>query len=137
MRARTLLGQAEHGPTSPAILITTSRKLAEALPDEIGRQLKVLPTADIAGAAWRDYGEIILVADDEEAVREADRVAAEHVEVLTRNPRWYLEHMRNYGALFLGPETNVSYGDKVIGTITPCPRAVLRATPAGCGSGSS
>jgi len=116
MVAVDLLGQAEHGPTSPAILITTSRKLAEALPDEIGRQLKVLPTADIAGAAWRDYGEIILVADDEEAVREADRVAAEHVEVLTRNPRWYLEHMRNYGALFLGPETNVSYGDKVIGT---------------------
>ena len=85
MVAVDLLGQAEHGPTSPAILITTSRKLAEALPDEIGRQLKVLPTADIAGAAWRDYGEIILVADDEEAVREADRVAAEHVEAAWRS----------------------------------------------------
>jgi len=116
MVAVDLLGQAEHGPTSPAILITTSRNLAEALPAEIERQLKVLPTADVAGVAWRDYGEIILVESAEEAVREADRVAAEHVEVLTRNPRWFLERMKNYGALFLGPETNVSYGDKVIGT---------------------
>jgi sulfopropanediol 3-dehydrogenase len=116
MVAVDLLGQAEHGPTSPAILVTTSRALAEALPAEIERQLKVLPTADVAGAAWRDYGEIILVADRDEAAREADRIAAEHVEVLARDPRWFLERMRNYGALFLGPETNVSYGDKVIGT---------------------
>jgi sulfopropanediol 3-dehydrogenase len=116
MIATDLLGQAEHGPTSPAILITTSKKIAEALPAEIERQLKVLPTADVAGVAWRDYGEIILVDSLEEAVREADRVAAEHVEILTRNPRFFLERMRNYGALFLGPETNVSYGDKVIGT---------------------
>ena len=116
MVAVDLLGQAEHGPTSPAILITTSRALAEALPAEIERQLEVLPTADVAGIAWRDYGEIILVDSPEEAVREADRVAAEHVEVLTREPRWYLERLRNYGALFLGPETNVAYGDKVIGT---------------------
>src|ERR671938_1813406 len=114
--AADLLGQAEHGPTSPAILITTSRRIAEALPAEIERQLKVLPTADVAGVAWRDYGEIILVDSSEEAVKEADRVAAEHVEVLTKEPRWFLERMRNYGALFLGPETNVSYGDKVIGT---------------------
>jgi sulfopropanediol 3-dehydrogenase len=111
-----VLGQAEHGPTSPAILITTSRKIAEALPAEIESQLKILPTADVAGVAWRDYGEIILVDSREEAVKEADRVAAEHVEVLTENPRYFLERMRNYGALFLGPETNVSYGDKVIGT---------------------
>jgi sulfopropanediol 3-dehydrogenase len=116
MVAVDLLGQAEHGPTSPAILVTTSRPLAEALPAEIERQLKVLPTADVAGVAWRDYGEIVLVDSLEEAVREADRVAAEHVEVLTRDPRWFLDRMRNYGALFLGPETNVSYGDKVIGT---------------------
>ena len=116
MVAVDLLGQAEHGPTSPAILITTSRPLAEALPAEIERQLRVLPTADVAGVAWRDYGEIILVDYPEEAVREADRVAAEHVEVLARHPRWYLERMKNYGALFLGPETNVAYGDKVIGT---------------------
>ncbi len=116
MIATDLLGQAEHGPTSPAICITTSRKIAEALPAEIARQLKVLPTADVAGVAWRDYGEIILVGSLEEAVKEADRVAAEHVEILTNNPRYFLERMRNYGALFLGPETNVSYGDKVIGT---------------------
>jgi sulfopropanediol 3-dehydrogenase len=116
MIAVDLLGQAEHGPTSPATLITTHRPLAEALPAEIERQLKVLPTADVAGAAWRDYGEIIVVGNLDEAVSEADRVAAEHVEILTRNPRYFLERMRNYGALFLGPETNVSYGDKVIGT---------------------
>jgi len=116
MVATDLLGQAEHGPTSPAILISTSKKLAEALPAEIERQLKVLPTADVAGVAWRDYGEIILVSSREEAVTEADRVAAEHVEILCEDPRYFLEKMRNYGALFLGPETNVSYGDKVIGT---------------------
>jgi len=114
--ATDLLGQAEHGPTSPAILITTSRQIADALPAEIESQLKRLPTADVAGIAWRDYGEIILVDSLEEAVKEADRVAAEHVEVLTKEPRYFLQHMHNYGALFLGPETNVSYGDKVIGT---------------------
>ena len=116
MIATDLLGQAEHGPTSPAICITTSQQIADALPAEIERQLEVLPTADVAGVAWRDYGEIILVDSLDEAVQEADRVAAEHVEILTRNPRFFLERMRNYGALFLGPETNVSYGDKVIGT---------------------
>ena len=116
MIATDLLGQAEHGPTSPATCITTSMAIAEALPAEIGRQLKVLPTADIAGVAWRDYGEIIFVDSLQEAVVEADRIAAEHVEILTRNPRYFLDHMKNYGALFLGPETNVSYGDKVIGT---------------------
>lgn len=116
MVAIDLLGQAEHGPTSPAMLVTTSRALAAALPAEIERQLKALPTADVAGAAWRDFGEIILVDSLKEAVEEADRIAAEHVEVLTRNPRWFLERMRNYGSLFLGPETNVAYGDKVIGT---------------------
>jgi sulfopropanediol 3-dehydrogenase len=116
MIATDLLGQAEHGPTSPAICITTSRSIAENLSAEIERQLKVLPTADVAGVAWRDYGEIILVDSREEAVKEADRIAAEHVEILFHDPRYFLEHMRNYGALFLGPQTNVSYGDKVIGT---------------------
>ena len=116
MVATDLLGQAEHGPTSPAILVTTSRALAEALPAEIDRQLTVLPTAAVAGDAWRDFGEIILVASAEEAVAEADRIAAEHVEILTEDPRWYLDRMTNYGSMFLGPETNVSYGDKVIGT---------------------
>ena len=111
-----LLGQSEHGLTSPGILITTSRELADAIPAEIDRQLAVLPTAEVAGAAWRDYGEIILVDNDEEAVIEADKQAAEHVEILTRDPRWYLDRMTNYGSMFMGPETNVSYGDKVIGT---------------------
>jgi sulfopropanediol 3-dehydrogenase len=116
MIATDLLGQAEHGPTSPAICITTSPAIAKNLESEIQRQLQRLPTADVAGTAWRDYGEIILVDSREEAVKEADRVAAEHVEILCENPRFFLERMRNYGALFLGPETNVSYGDKVIGT---------------------
>jgi sulfopropanediol 3-dehydrogenase len=116
MIATDLLGQAEHGPTSPAICITTSDAIASALPAEIERQLQVLPTADVASVAWRDYGEIILVGSLEEAVVEADRIAAEHVEVLTREPRYFLDRMKNFGALFLGPETNVSYGDKVIGT---------------------
>jgi sulfopropanediol 3-dehydrogenase len=116
MIATDLLGQAEHGPTSPAALITTSEKLARSLPSEIERQLAILPTADVARVAWRDYGQILLVDDLDEAVREADKLAYEHVEVLTEQPRYFLERMRNYGALFLGPETNVAYGDKTIGT---------------------
>ncbi|NDJ61958.1 MAG: histidinol dehydrogenase [Chloroflexi bacterium] len=116
MCATDLLGQAEHGPTSPAVLLTTSRALAEGLPAEIDKQLAVLPTADLAGAAWRDYGEIILCDTVAELVQVADDLASEHVEVLTRDPQYFLDHMTNYGALFLGPETNVAYGDKVIGT---------------------
>jgi len=116
MVACDLLGQAEHGPTSPAALITTSEKLARETLSEIQRQLKLLPTADVAGVAWEQYGTIILVEDEEEAIREADALAYEHVEVLTRDPQVFLDNMTNYGALFLGPETNVAYGDKVIGT---------------------
>jgi sulfopropanediol 3-dehydrogenase len=116
MVATDLLGQAEHGPTSPAMLITTSRRLAEALPAEIERQLAVLPTAEVASVAWRDYGQILLVDDLDEAVAEADKAAYEHVEVLTEDPRWFLDRLTNYGSLFLGAETNVAYGDKVIGT---------------------
>ena len=103
MCATDLLGQAEHGPTSPAILLTTSEKLARATIAEIDRQLGILPTADVAGVAWRDYGEIILCADDGEMAAEADRIAAEHVEILTREPRSWLDRLKNYGALFLGP----------------------------------
>jgi sulfopropanediol 3-dehydrogenase len=114
--AADLLGQAEHGPTSPAILITTSETLVQETPQEIVRQLTTLPTAEVAGQAWHDYGQIILVESLEEAVVEADRVAAEHVEVLTEEPRYFLERLSNYGSLFLGTETNVAYGDKVIGT---------------------
>lgn len=116
MVATDLLGQAEHGPTSPAILITTSEQLAHETVQEIERQLKTLKTADVAGVAWRDYGQIIVVDTLDEAVAEADRVASEHVEVLTAEPRYFLERMTNYGSLFLGKETNVAYGDKVIGT---------------------
>jgi sulfopropanediol 3-dehydrogenase len=111
-----LLGQAEHGPTSPVILLRTSEALATAVPAEVECQLGVLPTADVAGQAWRDYGEIILVESLEEMVAEANRIACEHVEVLTSNPRYFLDRLTNYGALFLGKETNVAYGDKVIGT---------------------
>ena len=114
--ATDLLGQAEHGPTSPAVLITLSEALGYATLREIDRQLQTLQTADVAGAAWRDYGQVIVVDTLEEAVAEADRLAMEHVEVLTANPRYFLDHMTNYGALFLGQETNVAYGDKVIGT---------------------
>jgi sulfopropanediol 3-dehydrogenase len=116
MVATDLLGQAEHGPTSPAILVTTSEDLAHATLVEVERQLKTLSTADVAGVAWRDYGQIILVDSLEEAVREGDRIASEHVEILTADPQYFLDHMTNYGALFLGKETNVAYGDKVIGT---------------------
>ena len=114
--ATDLLGQAEHGPNSPACVITSSAKLAADLPAELERQLQILKTAAIARQAWDDFGEIILVDTREEMLVEADRLAYEHVEVLTEDPRWFLEHMQNYGALFLGPETNVAYGDKVIGT---------------------
>ncbi|MEM8490467.1 MAG: histidinol dehydrogenase [Pseudomonadota bacterium] len=114
--ATDLLGQAEHGPNSPAILLTNSRSLADATVIEIDRQLETLPTAEIAGAAWRDYGQIILCDDYDEMVAVADELASEHVQVMTRDPQYFLDNMTNYGALFLGPETNVSYGDKVIGT---------------------
>ncbi len=114
--ATDLLGQAEHGPTSPAILLTTSKSIAEGIEAEIERQLAVLPTADVAGVAWRDYGQVILVDTVDELVQEADRIASEHVQVMTENPRYFLEKMTNYGGLFLGEKTNVAYGDKVIGT---------------------
>jgi sulfopropanediol 3-dehydrogenase len=114
--AADLLGQAEHGPNSPAILLTNSPDLAAATIAEVERQLEVLPTAEIAGAAWKDYGQVILCDSYEEMVSVADDIASEHVQVMTRDPDYFLQHMSNYGALFLGPETNVSYGDKVIGT---------------------
>jgi len=111
-----LLGQAEHGPNSPAICLTTSRKIADQLPAAIDAVLKRLDTAPIASVAWRDYGEIILCDEREELLAEAERICSEHVQVMTGEPEWFLERMTSYGALFLGPLTNVSYGDKVIGT---------------------
>lgn len=114
--ATDLLGQAEHGPDSPAILLTTSRALAEDTIREVERLLQILPTAEIARRAWESFGEVIVAADDAEMVRIADEIASEHVQVMTRDPDYFLNHMTNYGALFLGNRTNVSYGDKVIGT---------------------
>jgi sulfopropanediol 3-dehydrogenase len=114
--ATDLLGQAEHGPTSPAILVTDSEKLARATMAEVERILKILPTADAARKAWEDFGEVIVCDDADEMVREADRIASEHVQVMTRDPDFFLARMVNYGSLFLGPRTNVAYGDKVIGT---------------------
>ena len=114
--ATDLLGQAEHGPTSPAILITNSEKLARETMAEVERLLKILLSADLAGKAWRDFGEVIVCDDEAEMVREADRIASEHVQVMTRDPDYFLNNMKNYGSLFLGARTNVAYGDKVIGT---------------------
>ena len=114
--AADLLGQAEHGPTSPAILLTNSEALARDTLTEVERQLETLATAETAGQAWRDYGQVIVCDGYDEMVTVADAIAAEHVQVMTRDPQYFLDRLTNYGALFLGPETNVSYGDKVIGT---------------------
>lgn len=114
--AADLIGQAEHGVNSPCVLLTTSEPLARAVASEIERQLQTLPTGDVAAQAWRACGEIILVSSLEEAVQEANRLAFEHVEVLTKDPQYFLEHLTNYGSLFLGAETCVPYGDFAIGT---------------------
>ena len=116
MCATDLLGQAEHGVNSPAVLLTNSQKIVDDTLAEIEKQLQTLETAETAGQAWRDYGQIILCDTEDEMLEEADRLASEHVQVMTRDPNFFLENMTNYGALFLGKETNVSYGDKVIGT---------------------
>ncbi len=111
-----LLGQAEHGPTSPAVLLTNSKKLAEETLAEVDRQLEILPTSEIARIAWSDYGSVILCETTDEMLEKADRLAYEHVQVMTEDPDYFADHMTNYGAMFLGPRTNVSFGDKVIGT---------------------
>ena len=114
--ATDLLGQAEHGPDSPAILLTTSAALARETMAEVERLLTILPTAAIARQAWENFGEVIVAEDDAEMVQIADEIASEHVQVMTHDPDYFLKHMTNYGALFLGARTNVSFGDKVIGT---------------------
>jgi sulfopropanediol 3-dehydrogenase len=114
--ATDLLGQAEHGPDTPAILLTTSEKLARETMREVERLLQILPTADIARQAWETNGAVCVVDSEDEMVRVADRIASEHVQVMTRDPDYFLHNMRNYGALFLGPRTNVAYGDNTIGT---------------------
>jgi sulfopropanediol 3-dehydrogenase len=111
-----LLGQAEHGPTSPAVLLTTSEKLAKDCLSQIAELLPQMPTKEIAAQAWENYGEIILAANEEEMLKIADELAFEHVQIMTKEPDYFLKNMKNYGALFLGPRTNVAYGDKVIGT---------------------
>ena len=116
MCAVDLLGQAEHGPNSPAVLLTNSEKLAKDTLAEIERQLKILPTAKLAGQSWAEYGEVIVCDTYEEMLAKADELASEHVQVMTHDPDYFLNNMTNYGALFLGPRTNVAFGDKVIGT---------------------
>jgi len=116
LAATDLLGQAEHGPDSPAILLTTSERLAHDTIAWVEKLLKILPTAEIARKAWDNFGEVIVAQDDAEMVRIADEIASEHVQVMTANPNYFLDNMTNYGALFLGARTNVSFGDKVIGT---------------------
>jgi len=116
MCAVDLLGQAEHGPTSPSVLLTTSEPLARDTLAAIEEQLQRLPTAEVARASWAAHGAVIVCDTLEEMLAKADELAYEHVQVLTRDPDYFLQHMRNYGALFLGPRTNVAYGDKVIGT---------------------
>jgi len=114
--AADLLGQAEHGPTSPAVLLTNSEALAKETMKEVERQLTILPTAEVAGAAWHDFGEVIVCDTEEEMLQVANELAFEHVQVMTHNPDYFKDNMQNFGALFLGAETNVSYGDKCIGT---------------------
>ncbi|EPX80971.1 histidinol dehydrogenase [Litoreibacter arenae] len=114
--ATDLLGQAEHGYNSPAVLLTNSEKLAKDTLAEIDRLLKIIPTADTAGKSWEDYGEVIVCDTYDEMLAVADDIASEHVQVMTDRDDWFLENMTCYGALFLGPRTNVSNGDKVIGT---------------------
>jgi sulfopropanediol 3-dehydrogenase len=116
LAATDILGQIEHGPDSPGVLLTNSAKLARESMAEIERLLQILPTADHARKAWDDHGEVIVAENHEEMVRIADEIASEHVQVMTADPDYFLENMSNYGALFLGPRTNVAYGDKVIGT---------------------
>jgi sulfopropanediol 3-dehydrogenase len=114
--ATDLLGQAEHGPDSPAWLVTTSEALGRAVLAEVEKQLVTLPTREIAGAAWRDHGEILVVDGDDEAIAASDEYAPEHLEVMTRRNDHYLATLRNYGSLFLGEESTVAYGDKGVGT---------------------
>jgi sulfopropanediol 3-dehydrogenase len=123
--AADLLGQAEHGPTSPAVLVTTSEDFADAVVGAVDRWLETWPTAEVAGAAWRTYGAVIVVDDDDEAVRVADEIATEHLEIQTRDPDWFLERLTNYGSAFVGAGATVAFSDKAIGTnhVLPTGRA--------------
>ncbi len=116
MCAVDLLGQGEHGPTSPAVLLTISEKLAKDTMAEVARQLAILPTAEIAAKSWAEFGEVIVCDTYEEMLDKANEIASEHVQIMTAKDDWFQAHMQNYGALFIGARTNVAYGDKVIGT---------------------
>ena len=113
---RTFWVRREHGFNTPAVLLTNSTAIGQGHVAEVERLLEILPTANTAGVSWRDYGEVIVADTLEEMVAVADRIASEHVQVMTRDPDYFLKNMKNYGALFLGSRTNVAYGDKVIGT---------------------
>ena len=135
--ATDLLGQAEHGPDSPAVLLTTSERLARETMAEVERLLTILPTASVARQAWDRHGAVCVAESDEAMVRIADRIASEHVQVMTRDPDYFLRHLHNYGSLFLGPRTNVAFGDKVIGTNHTLPtRGKARGTRVASGSAS-
>lgn len=123
--AADLLGQAEHGPTSPAVLVTTSSDVATAVEAAVERWRESWPTADVAGPAWREHGALIVVDDDEEAVRVADEIATEHLEIQTADPDWYLQRLTNYGSAFVGAGATVAFSDKAIGTnhVLPTGRA--------------
>jgi sulfopropanediol 3-dehydrogenase len=121
--AADLLGQAEHGPTSPAVLVTTSEQLGRAVLAEVERQLPALPSAEVAGAAWQEHGAVVLVEGRDEAARYADEWAPEHLEVQTAEDDWYLDRLRNYGSLFVGARSTVAYSDKAIGTNHVLPTA--------------
>jgi sulfopropanediol 3-dehydrogenase len=123
--AADLLGQAEHGPTSPAVLVTTSEEMARATLAAVDRWLETWPTAEVAGQAWRDRGMVVLADDDDEAVRLADEIATEHLEIQTRDPDWYLQRLTNYGSAFVGAGATVAFSDKAIGTnhVLPTGRA--------------
>jgi sulfopropanediol 3-dehydrogenase len=123
--AADLLGQAEHGPTSPAVLVTTSEELAAAVEAAVDRWLEKWPTAEVAGAAWRTHGAIVIADDDDEVVRVADEIATEHLEIQTRDPDWFLDGLRNYGSAFVGAGATVAFSDKAIGTnhVLPTGRA--------------
>jgi sulfopropanediol 3-dehydrogenase len=123
--AADLLGQAEHGPTSPAVLVTTSADAGRTVIEQVHELLESWPTAEVAGAAWRSRGEVIVVEDREEAAQLADARAPEHLEVQAQDTDWWLGRLRNYGSLFLGPEATVAYGDKAVGTnhVLPTGRA--------------
>jgi sulfopropanediol 3-dehydrogenase len=129
--ATDLLGQAEHGPDSPAWLVTTSRKLGQEVMAEVELQLKTLPTAAIAGVAWRDNGEVVVVRDDDEAIAVSDNYAPEHLEIMTRRDDYYLSKLRNYGSLFVGEDSTVAYGDKGVGTNHTLPTSRAARYPGG------